>query len=393
MESDTAEPRATPRPCLDGIRVLELGSSIAGPAAAKHLADFGAEVIKVEPYNGDQLRSWGTLAPDGTSWWFKSLNRGKRLVTYDVRKEADAAEVRALALTCDVVIENFRPGWLAAFGLDAASLRARKPALVYVSISGYGQDGPYAQRPGYGAIAESLGGFRHITGEPDGPPLRLGVSTADELAALYAALATAAALRAREIDGRGDTIDVSLTESVFSLLEGVLPDFIHSGRIAGRVGNRLSTVAPSGVYRTADDRWIALAGNSQPIFRRLATVMGEPGLADDERFADNQARCKNVDELDARVGAWIRTLTLAEADRILGENDIPAGPILDIAQIVDHPQIRARGAVQMIPAADGTEVASYRPVPRFRERPMISGSAAGAIGRDQATVREERSRT
>lgn len=392
MESDTAEPRATPRPCLDGIRVLELGSSIAGPAAAKHLADFGAEVIKVEPYNGDQLRSWGTLAPDGTSWWFKSLNRGKRLVTFDVRNEADAAKVRALALTCDVVIENFRPGWLAAFGLDAASLRARKPALVYVSISGYGQDGPYAQRPGYGAIAESLGGFRHITGEPDGPPLRIGVSIADELAALYAALATAAALRARELDGRGDTIDISLTESVFSLLEGVLPDFIHGGRIAGRVGNRLSTVAPSGVYRTADDRWIALAGNSQPIFRRLAKVMGEPGLADDERFADNQARCKNVDELDARVGAWIRTLTLAEADRILGENDIPAGPILDIAQIVDHPQIRARGAVQMIPAADGSEVASYRPVPRFRERPMISGSAAGAIGRDQATVREERSR-
>lgn len=377
------------RPCLDGIRVLELGSSIAGPTATKHLADFGAEVIKVEPYDGDQLRSWGTLAPDGSSWWFKSLNRNKRLVKYDLRKAAEAAEVRAIALTCDVVVENFRPGWLAAFGLDAASLRAQKPSLIYVSISGYGQDGPYAQRPGYGSIAESIGGFRHITGEPGGPPLRIGVSIADELAALYAALATAAALRAREVDGQGDTIDISLTESVFSLLEGVLPDFVHSGRVAGPVGNRLSTVAPSGVYRTADNRWIALSGNSQPIFRRLANAMGAPEMADDERFADNQSRCANVDELDARVGAWIGTLTLVEADRIFAENEIPAGPILDIAQITAHPQIRARGAVQMIPDEAGPPVASYRPVPRFGERPMVTGSAAGAPGRDQAAVLEE----
>jgi formyl-CoA transferase len=164
------------KPCLDGIRVLELGSSIAGPAAAAHLAAFGADVIKVEPHAGDQLRSWGTPAPDGTSWWFKSLNRNKRFVAYDVRKADEAAEVRRIALSCDVIVENFRPGWLASFGLDAATLRAQKPSLIYVSISGYGQDGPFAQRPGFGSIAESIGGFRHITGEPSGPPMRLGIS-------------------------------------------------------------------------------------------------------------------------------------------------------------------------------------------------------------------------
>ena len=375
-----------PHACLDGIRVLELGSSIAGPTATRHLADFGADVIKVEPHGGDQLRSWGTLAPDGTSWWFKSLNRNKRFVAYDVRNEGEAAEVRAIALSCDIVVENFRPGWLAQYGLDAGSLRAQKPSLIYVSISGYGQDGPLAQRPGYGSIAESIGGFRHITGEPAGPPMRMGISIADELSALYAALAAVAALRGRDADGNGDVIDISLTESVFSLMESVLPEYVHAGNVAGPVGNRLATTAPSGTYLTADDRWIALAGNSQPIFRRLCRAMGTPELADDERFATNQARVSNVEELDALVGGWVRTKTLADADRVLVEFDVPAGPILDIAQIVEHPQIKARGAVQMVDDPDGTPVATYRPVPKFETRPMVLRTAAGVVDRDKSAV-------
>lgn len=376
-----------PRACLDGIRVLELGSSIAGPTATRHLADLGAEVIKVEPHAGDQLRSWGTLSPDGTSWWFKGLNRNKRFVAYDVRDPAEAAEVREIALSCDIVVENFRPGWLARYGLDAASLRERKPELIYVSISGYGQDGPFAQRPGYGSIAESIGGFRHITGEPGGPPMRMGISIADELAALYAALAAVAALRGRDADGQGDVVDISLTESVFSLMESVLPEYVHAGKVTAAVGNRLTTAAPSGTYLTADDRWIALAGNSQPIFRRLCEAMGTPGLADDGRFATNQARMANVEEIDALVSAWVRTKTLAEADRILAEFEVPAGPILDIAQIVDHPQIKARGAVQTIADPDGTLVATYRVVPRFASRPTTLRAAAGAVGCDNDDVR------
>jgi succinyl-CoA---D-citramalate CoA-transferase len=369
--------------CLDGIRVLELGSTIAGPSATRHLADLGATVWKVEPPGGDQLRTWGTLAPDGSSYWFKSHNRGKRLLAFDLRREADAAAVRRLALDVDIVVENFRPGWLATYGLDAASLRAEKPALIYVSISGYGQDGPLSAQPGYGAIAESMGGFRHLTGEPDGPPMRMGISIADELAGLNAALAAVAALHARDRDGIGETIDISLVESAFSMLESALSEYVHAGKVTNRSGNRLTTAAPSNVYPTADERWIAIAGNGEGIFRRLAAAMGKPELAGDPRFANNAVRVTNMAVLDDEIARWTETLSLAELERLLAEAGVPAGPILAIDAIVAHPHMQARRTVRTIRDERGTDVATYGPVPHLTERPIEFAAAAGAVGRDQ----------
>lgn len=368
---------------LVGVRVLELGSTVAAPSAGRMLADLGATVYKVEPPEGDQLRTWGALAPDGTSWWFKSHNRNKQLLSFDLRVEQDAARVREIALACDVVLENFRPGWLAKSGLDAPSLRARKPQLVYASISGYGQDGPYAARPGYGNIAEAMGGLRYITGESDGPPMRMGISIGDELAGLHAVIGILAALRARDAGGGGDTIDVSLVESTFSLLEGALPEYVHTGAITGRTGNRFQRAAPSGVYPTRDGEWLAIGGNGQTIFRRLAELIGEPALAQDSRFATNQARVANGADLDERIATWTRARSLDEANTALNGAGVPAGPVLSVAQIAADPHMRARGAVAEVRDDDGQLIATYAPVPRLANHPSRLGRAGGAIGRDQ----------
>ncbi|GAC1431047.1 MAG: CoA transferase [Candidatus Velthaea sp.] len=374
---------------LEGIRILELGSTIAGPSAGRHLADLGAEVIKVEQPEGDQLRTWGELAPDGTSWWFKSHNRNKQLVTFDLREPADVATVREIALACDVVLENFRPGWLEERGLGPRSLRELKPELIYVSISGYGQTGPYATRPGYGNIAEAMGGLRYITGEPDGPPMRVGISIGDELAGLYAVIGVLAALRARSQDQRGDVVDVSLIESTFSLLEATLPEYVHCNKVNARTGNRYLRAAPNSVYPTRDGEWLAIGGNSQSIFRRLVTLIGKPDIADDPRFATNQARAANAAELDGIIAAWTRTLDWQSANDALADAGVPAGPVLSIAGIAADPQFQARGALASVPDDDGTPIATYGPVPRFTEHPARLERAAGRIGRDQEAVLKE----
>jgi crotonobetainyl-CoA:carnitine CoA-transferase CaiB-like acyl-CoA transferase len=374
---------------LTGVRVLELGSTVAGPSAGRLLADLGAEVYKVEPPEGDQLRTWGAIAPDGTSWWFKSHNRNKRLLTFDLRKPEDLEVVRKIALACDVVIENFRPGWLEERGLGPVTLRAQKPELIYASISGYGQTGPYSRRPGYGNIAEAMGGMRYITGEPDGPPMRMGISIGDELAGLYTVVGVLAALHARERDGSGDVLDISLIESTFNLLEAVLPEFVHVGNVAGREGNRYLRAAPNSVYPTGDGEWLALAANGQSIFRRLTALMGRPELADDPRFATNQARTANGAELDRLIEAWTRTLTVQEASDKLAEAGVPAGPVMSVAAIAADPQFVARGAVASVPDDDGTPIATYAPVPRLSEHPSQLTCAAGRLGRDQAAVLRE----
>jgi len=371
---------------LTGIRVLELGSTIAGPSAGRHLADLGADVIKVEPPEGDQLRTWGELAPDGTSWWFKSHNRNKQLVTFDLREPADVATVQQLAVTCDVVLENFRPGWLEERGLGPIALRALKPELIYVSISGYGQTGPYARRPGYGNIAEAMGGLRYITGEADRPPMRVGISIGDELAGLHAVVGVLAALHARSRDGRGDVVDVSLVESTFSLLEATLPEYVHCNRVNERTGNRYLRAAPNSVYPTRDGAWLAIGGNSQSIFRRLTALMGQPGIADDPRFVTNQARAANSAALDALIETWTRTLDLETANAALAAAGVPAGPVMSIAAIAADPHFRARAAIAALPDDDGTSVATYAPVPRFAEHPSRLDRAAGQIGRDQTAV-------
>ncbi|MCW5774638.1 MAG: CoA transferase [Rhodospirillaceae bacterium] len=371
---------------LAGIRVLELGSTVAAPAAGRQLADFGADVIKVEPPEGDHLRTWGELAPDGTSWWFKSHNRGKRFVRLDLHKPEDAAAARALALECDVVLENFRPGKLAEWGLGYDDLRREKPDIVYVSISGYGQDGPYAARPGFGHIAESMSGVRYVTGFPDRAPVRVGLSIGDEIAGLYAVIGALMALRARDAGGGGDHVDVSLLESMFSITESLLPDHAAVGKVTERSGNRYLRAAPSNTYGTSDGRYISIAANSEPIFRRLCRAMGEPALAEDARFATNQARVANTEALDARIEAWLAGLTLAVALEQLAAAGVPAGPVYSIADIAADPHYRARGALATVTTEDGGPIATPGLVPRLRHHPGRLDGAAKRVGADQEAV-------
>ncbi len=377
------------RPPLDGIRVLELGSSVAGPAAGRLLADLGAEVIKVESDEGDGLRTWGPPAADGTSWWFKSHNRNKRFVKFDLHAEADRRTVREIALRSDIVLENFRPGRLDAWGLGYDSLRAENPRLVYASISGYGQDGPYRNRTGFGNIAESMSGLRYVTGYPDRPPVRVGVSLADELAALYCVVGIQAALLARDRDGVGDYVDISLLESSIALTQGMLAEYEALGIVRERSGNAHNAVAPSNIYPTRDGRWIAIGANANSLFRRFAAAMGRPELAEDPRFGDNRRRTEHGAEIDALISEWTITLDADDASSILADAGVPAGPVYSIADIVADEQVRSRGVVRYLSDDAGNRVATTAPVTRFRAHPTVSNHAARAIGADTAAVLEE----
>jgi crotonobetainyl-CoA:carnitine CoA-transferase CaiB-like acyl-CoA transferase len=377
------------RPPLDGIRVLELGSSVAGPAAGRLLADLGADVIKVESDEGDGLRTWGPPAADGTSWWFKSHNRNKRFVKFDLHAEADRRTVREIALRSDIVLENFRPGRLDAWGLGYDSLRAENPRLVYASISGYGQDGPYRNRTGFGNIAESMSGLRYVTGYPDRPPVRVGVSLADELAALYCVVGIQAALLARERDGVGDYVDISLLESSIALTQGMLAEYEALGIVRERSGNAHNAVAPSNIYPTRDGRWIAIGANANSLFRRFTAAMGRPELAGDPRFRDNRRRTEHGAEIDALISEWTITLDADDASSILADAGVPAGPVYSIADIVADEQVRSRGVVRYLSDDAGNRVATTAPVTRFRAHPTVSNHAARAIGADTAAVLEE----
>jgi len=376
-------------PPLHGIRVLELGSSVAGPFAGRLLADLGAEVIKIEPPEGDQLRTWGTQAPDGSSWWFKSHNRGKKLIAFDLRDDVAIEAVKAIARACDVLIENFRPGRLAEWGLGYEALREDNPGLVYVSISGYGQDGPYANRPGYGNVAESMGGLRYVTGFPDRPPVRMGVSIGDQVAALYAVIGTLAALQARQRDGVGDYVDVALVEACFSLTEAALPEYAHAGIVRERGGNRYLRAAPSNVYETKDHRYIAIGGNGQGIFRRLCQAMGRAELADDPRFRDNVSRVRNAAELDEIINGWATSLDCATISELLAEAGVPAGPVMSVADIADDPHFRARGMIAQAADEKGQRITMPGIVPKFRNHQTRLTTAAGAIDRDAAEILRE----
>ncbi len=374
------------RPPLAGIRVLELGSSVAGPAAARLLADLGADVVKVEPAEGDGLRTWGPPAADGTSWWFKSHNRNKRFVQFDLHDEADRATVKRLALASDVVLENFRPGRLDAWGLGYEALRAENPRIIYASISGYGQDGPYRDRVGFGNIAESMSGLRYVTGYPDRPPLRIGVSLADELAALHCVVGIQAALLARERDGVGDYVDVSLLEACMALTEGILPEYHALGVVRERTGNMLAGIAGSNIYPTRDGRWIAIGANANAIFRRFMRAIGRPELADDPRYAGNRERSEHAAEIDAMVAEWTRTRDAHEIDALLAQADVPAGPVYSVADIVADEQVRARGMVRVLEDDRGNRVATPGPVPRLRAHPTVASHAARSVGADTREV-------
>ncbi|HEY1968450.1 MAG TPA: CaiB/BaiF CoA-transferase family protein [Pseudonocardia sp.] len=332
---------------LAGFRVLELGNFIAAPTAGRLLAEFGADVIKVErPGTGDELRRW-RLHEGDTSLLFRTLGRNKRSLTLDLRTAAGQQVVRRLAAQVDVVLENFRPGTCERWGIGPEQLRAANPDLVMVRISGYGQTGPYRDRPGFGGVAEALGGLRALTGYPGQPPIRVGISLADSVAGLYAVIGALIGLVQRGRGRRGgELVDVALYEAIFSLMESLVPDYDAFGTRMAPSGSGLSGVAPSNTYRCAAGRYVVISGNGDSIYRRLMRAIGRPDLAEDARMADNAGRVAHVGELDAAIGSWAAARSQDEVVAALLAAEVPHGPILTAEEIVKDPQFAERGMLE-----------------------------------------------
>ena len=376
---------------LQGLRVLELGQLIAGPFAGKMLADFGADVIKVEPPgSGDPLRKWRMLK-DGTSVWWQVQSRNKRSVALDLRSAEGQELCGRLADEADVVIENFKPGTLEGWGLGYEALAARNPGLVMLRISGYGQDGPYADRPGFGVIAEAMGGLRHLSGEPGRLPVRVGVSIGDTLAALHGVIGVLLALYHRKASGdagRGQVVDVALYEAVFNCMESLLPEYSAFGAVREPAGSALPGIAPSNAYRCADGA-VLIGGNGDSIYRRLMDLIGRPDLRDAPDLASNDGRAKRAAELDAAIGAWTATRPLAEVLDGLTRARVPAGRIYTARDIAEDPHYRARGMIQRITTAEGHELDVPGVVPKLSATPGRLSTLAPALGLHTAQVLRE----
>jgi formyl-CoA transferase len=386
---------ATPPGPLHGIRVLELGTLIAGPFAGRILADFGADVVKVEhPAQGDPLRGWGGRWNGRESLWHLVQSRGKRSVAADLHEPGDQALVRALALESDILVENFRPGRLEAWNLDPEDLQRANPALIVVRISGYGQTGPLRDQPGFGTIAEAAGGLRHLTGDADRPPARVGLSLGDSVASLHAVIGALIALHERHASGRGQVVDVALTEAVFSLLEGVLPEFSYLGRVRERVGNIAHNSAPTNAYRCRDGTLVCIAANTTALFRALFRTIGRPDIADDPALAANRERVRRAGELDAAIGAWTDGLTAGEVVERLRAERIPVSRINSIADIVADPQFQARDMlVEVRDDRLGKPLLVPGVVPRLSRTPGRVPPLGRALGQDTAEIRRWLERT
>jgi formyl-CoA transferase len=365
---------------LAGVRVLELGSFIAGPFAGQLLGDYGADVIKVEPPGeGDPMRHWG-VTRDGDSLWWPAIGRNKRSVAIDLRGERGRDLVRRLAGACDVVLENFRPGRLADWGLDYRSLAADHPRLVMVHISGFGQTGPLAEQAGFGSVGEAMGGIRFTTGSPDRPPARAGISLGDALAAVFGVVGTLSALVAAERTGSGQEVDVAIYEAVAALMESTMADYELGGVVRHRSGSTLTGVAPSNVYPTADSAEVIVAANADTVFVRLCKAMGRAELATDDRFATHGARGRNMDELDGMIAAWSVTMTCPELLAILDLHGVPAGRIFTAPDMLNDPHYLAREMVQRVTSAQGWDTPMTGVVPRFTETPGRIRHAGARLG-------------
>jgi crotonobetainyl-CoA:carnitine CoA-transferase CaiB-like acyl-CoA transferase len=329
---------------LRGIRVLELGQLIAGPFAGSILGYFGAEVIKVEnPGGGDPLRQW-RVVQDGTSLWWHSLGRNKKSVTINMREPRGIELVRQLACNCDVLIENFRPGTLERWGLAPEDLKAQNPNLIVARISGYGQTGPYAHKPGFASVCEGISGFRYVNGFPGEPPVRPNLSLGDSLAGLHAALGVALAIIERERNNTGgQTVDIAIFESIFNMMEAVIPEFDGAGVMREPSGSTLTGIAPTNTYLCADGRHIVIGANGDSIYRRLMEAIDRDDLAQDPRFADNPGRVEHVAELDAAINTWTRQHAAEAALATLEAADVPCGPIYNAADMLADPHFQARG--------------------------------------------------
>ncbi|MDP1520993.1 CaiB/BaiF CoA-transferase family protein [Porticoccus litoralis] len=333
---------------LSGYRVIELGQLLAGPFAGSLLAYFGAEVIKVEPPGGgDPLRNWRQLK-DGTSLWWRSLGRNKKCITLDL-KSAKGQELAARLIDgADVLVENFRPGVMEEWGLGPERFKTTNPGLVYTRISGYGQDGPYASKPGFASVCEGISGFRYLNGFPGEAPVRPNLSLGDSIAGLHAAFGVTLALLSRQSSGTGQVIDVALYEAMFNLLEGVIPEFDGAGVVREPSGTTVTGIVPTNTYRCADNKYVVIGGNGDSIFKRLMRAANRPEMADDPRLADNAGRVKHEQEIDAALAAWCGSLPSAEVLSRLDEGRVPAGPIYNVSDMLEDPHFNARGLYEQV---------------------------------------------
>jgi formyl-CoA transferase len=373
---------------LDGLKVIELGQLIAGPFAAKTLADFGADVIKVEtPGGGDPLRKW-RLLKDGTSVWWQVQSRNKRSLALDL-KDSEAQEiVRSLVRDADVLIENFRPGAMEGWGLGPDDLLALNPRLIMLRISGYGQTGPYRDRPGFGVVAEAMGGLRHLTAEPGRVPVRVGVSIGDTLAALHGVIGILMALQHRHASGRGQVIDVALYEAVFNCMESLLPEYSAFGAVREPSGSALPGIAPTNAYRCTDG-YALVAGNGDSIFKRLMGVIGRADLGADPQLADNTGRVARVTEIDAAIEAWTSKRTVGEVLAALDAASVPAGRIYTVADIAADPHYRARAMIAEVQMDDGSTIEVPGIVPKLSDTPGGHRRNAPKLGQDTDDVLRE----
>ena len=383
MPHDTFAPSTGP---LNGLRVIELGQLIAGPFAAKTLADFGAEVIKIEtPGSGDPLRKW-RLLKDGTSVWWQVQSRNKRSVALDLKQPQAQDIVRQLVRDADVLIENFRPGAMEGWGLGPDDLHAINPRLIMLRISGYGQTGPYRDKPGFGVVAEAMSGLRHLTAEPGRVPVRVGISLGDTLASLHGVIGILMALHERQRSGQGQVIDVALYEAVFNCMESLLPEYSAFGAVRGPAGSALPGIAPTNAYRCSDGAYALIAGNGDSIYKRLMHAVGRDDLGQDPALADNAGRVKRVDEIDAALGAWAAERTVDEVMAVLDAASVPAGRIYTVADIAADPHYQARGMIEQVQMSDGTSMAVPGIVPKLSRTPGGHRRNAPALGQDTDAV-------
>ncbi len=372
---------------LSGVKVIELGQLIAGPFCTRVLGEFGAEVIKVEsPSGGDPLRQWRKLY-QGTSLWWLLQARNKQSVTVNLKSPDGQQIVRRLAAQADIVVENFRPGAMEKWGLGYEALARDNPGLVMVRLSGYGQSGPYRDKPGFGAIGEAMGGLRHVTGYPDRPPVRVGISLGDAVASLYGVIGALMALRQRDVNGgRGQVVDVALYEAVFSLMESLLPEYDVHEFVRERSGASWPGNAPSNTYTTRDGKFVVIGANGDSIFKRMMAAIGRADLADDPQLARNDGRAARSAELDEAIGAWCGARDLDEVLAVLDRAEVPAGKIYDIVDIVNDVHYRARGMIEQARLSDGRTLKIPGVVPKLSATPGGTRWLGPELGEHTASI-------
>ncbi|KQU47028.1 CoA-transferase [Rhodococcus sp. Leaf278] len=372
---------------LSDLRVVEMGQLLAGPFCGQLLADFGAEVIKLEPPGkGDPMRQWGREKPHGKSLWWPVVARNKKSVTCNLRTEEGQALARNIIGKSDIVVENFRPGTLERWGLGYEDLRTLDPRLIMARVTGYGQDGPYSPRAGFGSIGEAMGGIRYVTGNPDQPPSRAGISLGDSLAAVFATIGVLTAVHHRERTGRGQLVDSAIYEAVLAMMESLLPEYEIGGYQRERTGSVLPNIAPSNVYPTKGGEMILVAANQDSVYARLVTAMGRADLVSDPRYVDHASRGVNMEELDAVIGSWTADLGTDEVLDILHEAGVPAGRIYTARDMFDDPHFAARDAIVRLAHPDFGEIPMAGVVPKLSDSPGAVRHAGPELGEHNSDI-------